>query len=172
MTPFVALAIAQSHYEAAFFLGAVAGATDGFDGWLARRFHWTSRLGAILDPLADKPLVTLGYLAFGWTGLVPWWLVVLVVGRDVIILVVAGIAVAFNRIRDFPPSRWGALSTIVQLSAAGILLAAKSWPGSPLPWLVQPALWLVALATAGSGVHYAWLTFTRLNGKAAPSDPK
>src|ERR1017187_7928293 len=120
----------RSEYEAAFLLGAVAGATDGLDGWLARRFDWRSRLGAFLDPLADKPLGVLGYVAFGLRGLVPWWLVSLVLARDVIILLVAAYAAAFRKIREFPKSRWGTLSTIVQISAGGIVLAAKAWPGS------------------------------------------
>ena len=160
----------RSDYQVAFLLGAVAGATDGLDGWLARRFNWRSRLGAFLDPLADKPLVVLGYLALGWQGAVPWWLVSLVIARDAIIVLVAVFAAAFKRIRDFPPSRWGALSTIVQISAAGDILAAKAWPGSPFAWLVLPAIWLVAVATVWSGVHYAWSTFRRLRSQSVPVD--
>jgi len=152
----------RSQYEAAFLLGAVAGATDGLDGWLARRFDWRSRLGALLDPIADKPLVVLGYLAFGLRGVVPWWLVSLVLARDAIIVLVAISAALWKKIRDFPPSRWGKLCTIVQISAAGLLLAAKAWPASPLTWLVLPAIWLTGVGTVWSGIHYAWSTFQRL----------
>jgi cardiolipin synthase (CMP-forming) len=170
MTPFVVVAITQSHYRTAFLLGAIAGATDGLDGWLARRFDWRSRLGAFLDPLADKPLVVLGYVALGWQGVVPWWLVSLVVARDAIILLVAAFALAFKKIQDFPPSRWGTLSTIVQIAAAGEILAANGWPESPLHWLVVPAIWLVGAATVWSGVHYAWTTSRRLSSNSAPAD--
>jgi len=156
------LAIIRSEYEAAFLIGAVAGATDGLDGWLARRFDWRSRLGAFLDPLADKPLVVLGYLAFGFQGLVPWWLISLVLVRDAIILVVAMSAAICKKIREFPPSPWGKLCTIVQISAGGIVLAAHAWPNSPLPWLVMPSIWLTGAATVWSGLHYAWFTFKRL----------
>lgn len=152
----------RSEYQAAFLLGAVAGATDGLDGWLARRFDWRSKLGAYLDPIADKPLVVLGYVALGLRGVVPWWLVSLVLARDAIIVVVAISARLWKNIRDFPPSRWGKLCTIVQISTAGVVLAAKAWPNSPITWLVLPAIWLAGVGTVWSGIHYAWLTFQRL----------
>ena len=167
LTPVVFLAILRSEYAAAFLIGAAAGATDGLDGWLARRFGWSSRLGAVLDPLADKSLVALGYLALGFQGLAPWWLVWLVLARDALILLVAISTAICKIIRDFPPSRWGKLSTLAQISAAGVILAASAWPNSPLPWLVKPAIWLTAAATLWSGVHYAWITGQRLTRSSA-----
>jgi cardiolipin synthase (CMP-forming) len=125
-----------------------------------------SAVGTFLDPLADKPMLVLGYVALGWQNAVPWWLVSLVVARDGIIVLVAVLAAASKRMRDFPPSRWGTLCTIVQISAAGNILAAKAWPDSPFAWLVVLAIWLVGVATVWSGVHYAWSTFKRFHNEA------
>jgi cardiolipin synthase len=140
-------------------LGFAAGITDGLDGALARRFGWQSKLGAMLDPLADKTMMVLGYLVFGLTGAVPLWLALVVLGRDALILLAAIGALLLTSIRDFPPSRWGKLSTFVQLVTCGVVLVVNAWPG-PFDWLFWPAILTTAAATIWSGIHYAW-TFTR-----------
>ena len=64
----------NERYGQALILFAVAGASDGLDGYIAKRYHYVSRLGTILDPLADKLLLVCTYLALGWLGLLPAWL--------------------------------------------------------------------------------------------------
>ena len=64
----------QQHYVSAMILFFLAGISDGLDGFLAKRFNWTSRLGSVLDPLADKLLLVCTYLVLGWLGHLPWWL--------------------------------------------------------------------------------------------------
>jgi cardiolipin synthase len=81
----------RSEYQLALVLMAVAGASDAVDGWLARRFGWTSKLGATLDPVADKLLVGALFVVLTLQGLLPPWLVAIVVGRDAIIMAGAGI---------------------------------------------------------------------------------
>ena len=76
----------QQEYAKALTVFFVAGASDGLDGFLARRFGWTSRLGSLLDPLADKLLMTALYFTLGLMGQLPVWLVALVIGRDIVIV--------------------------------------------------------------------------------------
>src|SRR5579883_2909018 len=102
----------------ALALFAAAAVTDALDGALARRFGWTSTAGAYLDPIADKALLSGLYLTLAVTGDIPWWLVGLIFGRDLLILAAAGLALLFTRLRAFPPSLWGKVSTIFQVLTA------------------------------------------------------
>lgn len=135
-------------FGAAFWLVMAAGATDGLDGWAARSLKAESRLGAYLDPIADKFLLVSLYLSLGYLGVIPQWLVWLVMGRDAVILAMAGAGFFFTAIRDFPPSVWGKSSTVFQILYALLLLAGA--PG----WLSSIAMWCVTGATLWSGIHY------------------
>jgi len=78
-------ALYSGDYWTALILVAVCAISDGVDGWLAKRFNWTSQLGKILDPLADKMLLVALFLTATWINLLPWWLTAAVVARDVLI---------------------------------------------------------------------------------------
>jgi len=78
-------ALYAGQYWAALIFVAVCAVSDGLDGWLAKRFNWTSHLGRILDPLADKLLLVALFLTAAWINLLPWWLTAVVVARDVMI---------------------------------------------------------------------------------------
>ncbi len=158
LTPFIALAILNNHYSLALWLCFLAGLSDGIDGRLARRFNSTTRLGAYLDPGADKLLVSVVYICLGWAGLIPWWMVGIVFGRDLLILGMVAWGFLFTTIREFPPSIWGKLSTALQILAA--LLVMGSANGLSVPR--QPALYIMIAATIWSGLHYAWLGVTQL----------
>jgi len=93
----------------------VIGVTDVVDGFLARRFQASSRLGAYLDPIADKVLLSGTFLVLALTGAMETWLAVVVLGRDVLILAAAGVLYLATSRRNFPPSPWGKLSTFVQI---------------------------------------------------------
>jgi phosphatidylglycerophosphate synthase len=97
------------------------------------------------------------FLVLGRVGAFPWWLVALVLARDAIILMMVGAAFAFTAIRDFPPSIWGKLSTLVQVGACvGVLFMRATplaWPGAVGGLLVAATL----LATAWSGIDYVRL---------------
>lgn len=134
----------------ALILLALAAATDAADGYLARRYAWTSRLGAWLDPIADKLLLTAVFISLGVLRVVPSWLVWLVIGRDALILLMAAMGLLFTRHRDFPPSVWGKISTVVQIGTA---LAGVAWCSMQLP---DALVWLTAAVTIISGVHYLW----------------
>lgn len=146
-------ALLNGQFAAALVLFVLAGASDGIDGYLARHYGWQSRLGALLDPLADKLLLVATYLALGALGFLPLWLVALVLGRDLVI--VAG-AVAyhlrFGRL-DLAPSLVSKFNTILQiaLALAAILSVGVGW----LPvWSIDVLIAAVFASTVLSGLHY------------------
>ncbi len=160
LVPLIALAVLRDSFRAALAFTFLAGVTDGFDGFLARRYSWTSRLGAWLDPLADKALLVTLFVTLGMIGAFPWWLVALVLARDAVILLMAGIAFAFTAIRDFPPSIWGKLSTIVQVGACvGMLLLLSLQFIRPI--LAGFLTGATAAVTLWSGIDYVRLGVIR-----------
>ena len=134
----------------AFVLFVIAGLTDGIDGFLARTLQSTSRLGAYLDPIADKILLGATYIALGEMGWVPWYLVVIVFGRDILILLMVAYGFLFTTVREFPPSIWGKLSTVAQVLAVVLALTNFLHINYKFVWNVLAAI------TIWSGLHYAW----------------
>lgn len=161
MTPMVALAILGNHGITALLLVAVAGFSDGLDGFLARHYGWRSKLGAYLDPIADKLLLVTLYVAFAGVDLVPVWLVGLIFLRDLWILSMVGYAWFATTIRDFPPRWTGKVSTVAQLSLAGVLLFEAAFPRE-LPTSIADILVLaVTFLACASGVDYTVLALRR-----------
>jgi cardiolipin synthase len=155
LTPFIIRDVLDGHCGIALPFAMFAGFTDAADGYVARLLNAVTRVGAWLDPVADKTLLTGLYLSFGYSGLAPWSLVWLVVGRDLLILAMVAVGLAFTSIRDFPPTIWGKLSTVVQIGAALVALASCSGIGQ-IGGLLRLAEAAVFVATAWSGVHYIW----------------
>jgi cardiolipin synthase len=137
------------NYGWAMLLFVIAGLTDGLDGYVARRWHAESRAGVILDPIADKVLLSGTYLTLALAGGIPAWIAWIVLGRDALILAFAAGALALTRTkRSFPPSVWGKISTAVQMAfILAVLLDVRS--------AAQVLLWAVAVLTVGSGIDYA-----------------
>lgn len=124
LVPVVVWAIASGAMWIAFVLFLAAGVSDAVDGYLAKRFNMTSVLGAYLDPLADKALIVSIYLALSVNHLIPRWLVILVVSRD--ILIVGGIILAWVignplKIRPLLVSK---LTTVAQILFACVVLGS------------------------------------------------
>jgi cardiolipin synthase (CMP-forming) len=145
---------------AILFLAAV---TDAFDGALARHLHLDTSTGAYLDPIADKLLLSAVYISLAITGAIPIWLVGLVFGRDLLILSGSSIVMLRTGRRHFPPSIWGKASTFFQIIYGLLVLVnnTASWP--LLTASAESLLWIVAVLTAWSGIHYTartlrWLT--------------
>lgn len=157
LTPFIGLGLARGDARSILPLVFIAGISDALDGYLARRFHWTSALGEKLDPIADKFLLAVAYLALWQAGTFPTWLIVLVLGRDVLILSFAAVIFAFTSVRRLPPTIWGKLSTVCQMTLAGIAILAAAMQSAALSSILGPALIpATAAATAWSALHYAW----------------
>lgn len=170
MTPFIAQAIAASRFGEATGLLFIAGMTDFFDGFLARKYGWITKAGAIVDPIADKTLLVSVYGALWWAGAIPGWLLALVWGRDLLILTMAGIALLFTTIRDFPPSIWGKISTDAQLVTAGTILGHRAGLVGGLAPVCEVLVWCAAAGTIFSGLHYFYKGVRRLRDLTPPSD--
>lgn len=156
MVPWIVQSItAGADFRAGWLLGAAA-LTDIVDGALARRFAWKTRAGAYLDPIADKILLSAVYIALAMAGHLPWWLVGLVLGRDLLILAAAGAALAFTNLRNFPPSVWGKASTFAQIMTAVAFMARNALRWRSLEWLAPLMMWPAAALTLWSGADYAW----------------
>jgi cardiolipin synthase len=145
------VAILSDRYEFALVVAGVAGVSDGVDGWLARRFRWQSRLGSILDPVADKLMLVGCMVALGWLHEAPRWMVALVVVRDVVITLGA---LAWHRVlRNFEarPSWLSKATTVAQIGFVLLVLAARTFG-----WRVPMAspVWIVAILTIVSGIDY------------------
>lgn len=120
--PFALRAIWDREYHWALLWCLIAGASDFLDGFLARRLRVTSPAGAYLDPMADKLLLSGVYLMLGYDRMIPWWLTAVVFGRDALMLIFFAIALLFTKVRQFPPTLWGKLSTALQIVTALIIL--------------------------------------------------
>lgn len=152
----VVVLLLDHHDRAALSLFAVAGVSDALDGYLAKRHGWSTPLGAVLDPLADKLLLVATYVTLGWLAALPVWLVVLVLGRDLVIVVGA---IAFRaRFGPFQPqpSAVSKLNTAIQIALVLAVMfdrgVARVGPGT-LAALVGAA----AVTTAASGAGYMWV---------------
>lgn len=152
--PIVVLLL-RGEFAPVLLLFTLAGASDGLDGFLARRYDWRSRLGAILDPLADKLLMICTYATLGWMGLLPLWLVVIVLGRDVMIIVGA---LVYHRLCggiEMAPSRISKANTLFQILLVLLVMVAPL--GVALPgWLLASLIAVVAWTTLLSGGNYVW----------------
>jgi len=152
LTPFIVFKLMANDCTRAFWLILLAGSTDAADGYIARRIGQETRVGAYLDPIADKFLMTALYLCFGIAGLAPWWLVSLVIGRDVMILTLAGAGLFWKGVRDFPPTVWGKLSTMLQIGTSLGIIAECAFGFNPE--LIEVLIYATAGATIWSGFHY------------------
>lgn len=138
-----------------------AGLTDALDGLIARRMNQRTALGEILDPLADKLLLTSAFLTLAFLHLVPSWVVILVVSRDVILLL--GTAVA--HVTDTPivitPTWLGKGTTFIQLTYVGLVMGL-AWHGVS-GQVLWPILMLMVVFTLASGFHYLYRGYCRVH---------
>jgi cardiolipin synthase len=151
--PVLVFLLLHERYEGALVLFALAGLSDALDGYLAKRFAFGSRFGAILDPAADKLLMLVAFVTLVHMDLTPFWLTALVIGRD--IAIVAGILL--GRALALPiaiaPLAIGKASTVVQVCYVGLVLLLAAL-GQDVPTLRSAAEITVALVTVASWLAY------------------
>jgi len=155
LAPPIVAAMWTGRHTLALALFMLAAATDVLDGAAARQFGLETPLGAYLDPIADKCLLNAMFLAMAGARMVPWWFVVIVLGRDLYLLLAAAILLRFTRRRKFSPSVWGKVSTFVQIVTAIAALTAGILGHSNL-WIPVALIRISALFTIWSGVEYTW----------------
>ena len=144
-------------YDAwALLVLAVSSLTDFLDGWIARRFNQITRLGQLLDPAADRLYIFAALIGLAWRELVPWWIVVVVVGRDVFLLVL-GVVLANHGFGPLPVHLLGKVATFCLFYALPMIMLGQAFP--ELSWWSQPVGWAFGLWGAylywWAGVIYA-----------------
>ncbi len=146
----------------------VAALSDGIDGWLARRYHLKSRLGAILDPIADKGLMLTAIITLSvtkWPYELPVWYPVLVIARDVIIVVGCAVLRLLNDHLEVRPSQLGKISTFLQMLTVAVVM---------LQWShCDPVVWISGVITLLSGIGYVAAGIRQLQdgGHTVPVKP-
>lgn len=115
LAPYIFYLMWRREYTAVLGWFLFCGITDGIDGWIARKWEARSRLGAMLDPIGDKLLLSGSFLTLALDGAMPWWLAALVLGRDVGILLFAAAILLLKKKTEFTASWWGKSSTVAQI---------------------------------------------------------
>jgi cardiolipin synthase len=147
LIPVFLVLLVLGHFGWALLLIAVSAITDFVDGYVARHFNQVSRLGQLLDPAVDRLFILSTLLGLGWVGVLPWWLVAVIVARDVLLLIL-GVVLANHRFGPLPVHHLGKMGTFAILFAMPVLLAAAAFPdlaavALPLGWAA--AIWGVFL---------------------------
>lgn len=157
LVPLFIIALVSDRPVQALVIFLVAGLTDALDGLIARFWQQQSRLGAYLDPMADKLLLVSAYATLALPGLaiepkIPVWVAVLVIARDVVIVIVSLVFYLAAGVKSFPPARISKLTTVVQVVAVLVTLIAGVAPALTLA--SQTLLYLAAGLTVASGLNY------------------
>src|SRR5579863_6763046 len=113
--PLFIIAIQYDRYSWALGILVAGGLSDALDGWLARELNQKTALGAYLDPIADKLLMSSSYFVLALKGKIAWWLAILVLGRDVLLLIACAVILLTVGYRPFPPSIWGKATTFFEI---------------------------------------------------------
>ena len=165
--PFIVLSLIDREYKQALVLLVIAGLTDLFDGYLARKLHQQTRIGQYLDPIADKLLLSTLFMVLAILHLIKWRYTVVVFSRDIGILGVSAVLYATAGLRDFRPSIFGKMNTLSQIAAVFFVML----------FLVVPAQWvwfgktlflqLTFAFTILSALHYVLLVGQRMRALSA-----
>lgn len=163
--PFFIIAIEYERYGLALTILVVAGFTDGLDGWLARGLNQRTPLGAYLDPIADKLLLSSSYFVLAHKGQIAWWLAILVLSRDVLLLAAAAVILLTVGYRPFPPSIWGKATTFFEILLIVLVLVIAAWGRESLLFYRQVGGYIVAALVVISGLHYSIVVSRRLHAQ-------
>ena len=154
----IVIALLKGQYLLTILLFLLAGITDALDGWIAKQYSFQSRLGSILDPMADKILLTCTFLTLFWIEILPLWLLLLICAREIII-VAGALGYFLGEISGasglLQPSLISKFNTVLQIALVLFLLliqlavAFAEW--------IEIVFIIVATSTALSGADYMWL---------------
>lgn len=151
--PLVVWLILDNRFTAAFWIFVAAGVSDAVDGFIAKRFDSRTRLGALLDPIADKSLLVGVYVTLGSAGHLPAWLVILVVFRDLMIVGGFILVQALTQSMRAEPLIVSKLNTAFQIALAALMLAKLGLDLDP-GLVLMVLIWGVAATTILSGAGY------------------
>ena len=160
--PFVLISMIYGQHTASLWLFVAAAVTDVIDGVVARRFNQKTRLGQYLDPIADKLLLSSCFVAQSVNGAIPWWVTILVLLRDVMIIAIVLVVVLTTSVRSFPPSLLGKANTVVQFTTLLTVLLNNVIQSGWLQGVITALVAMTAVTTVFSAVHYALEVSRRL----------
>ena len=165
LTPLFVIFLLKNLYSSALIVFTIAGITDGLDGFIARYFNQRTTLGAYLDPIADKLLLTAAYASLAILNIIPPWLTVIVISRDVLIAIGMFIFAMTNIRVEIKPSIVSKCTTVVQLLTVFLALLQMQIAG--ISTIIFSLCLLTAVLTIMSGLHYIYLGLNILQ-KASP----
>jgi cardiolipin synthase len=167
--PFFLILISYEEYRWALAVLVVAGLSDGVDGLLARKLNQRSSLGAYLDPIADKLLLSSSFVILAFKSKIAWWLTIIVLSRDILILVVAVVIILIFGYRPFPPSILGKGTTMFQIILVFAVVLSAAYPNLPLAGITRILGYIVAVLAIVSGFHYSIEIARKLSSPAHPT---
>lgn len=152
----VIYSLVNEQYFLGLILFVLAGLTDALDGLLARLYGWTSRFGAIADPLADKLLLMSSFITLYWLGVIPVWLMFIIIARDIWIMTGVLIYRYITGKLEIMPSGISKINTFLQILLVPVLLLDLSVIPLPAP-LVMGLMLAVLFTSVASFLHYTWV---------------
>jgi cardiolipin synthase len=161
--PFFLILISYEQYRWALLVLVVAGLSDGIDGLVARKLNQRSPLGAYLDPIADKLLLSSSFIILAFKQKLAWWLTIIVLSRDVLILMVAVVILLISGYRPFPPSIYGKLATALQILLVFMVVLSAAYPHPAFTPINRFLVYTVTGLTVFSAFHYSFTTSRRLS---------
>jgi cardiolipin synthase len=148
--------ISYERYKWALLVLVVAGLTDLFDGWLARRLNQRSSLGAYLDPIADKLLLSSSFVILAYKSKIAWWVTIIVLSRDILMMVVAIVIILISGYRPFPPSIYGKLTTFFEIALVFGIVLVEAYPDTNLNMGVRALTFIAPALATFSAFHYSF----------------
>jgi cardiolipin synthase (CMP-forming) len=161
--PFFLILVLYGEYHWALIVLVFVALTDAIDGYLARRLQQKSALGAYLDPIADKLLLSSSFVVLAMAKKIGWWLTMMVLSRDVLLLVVAAVILIVQGYRPFPPSLLGKATTFFEIALVFFVVFAAAYPHDSASLIIHYLSYLVAAFVVVSGFHYAFVVARRLH---------
>jgi len=161
--PFFLILVLYEEYRWALLVLVIAAGSDAVDGLLARTLHQKSALGAYLDPIADKLLLSSSFIVLAMEKKIPWWLTIMVLSRDVLMLIVAAVILLIQGYRPFPPSLLGKATTFFEIGLVFFAVLGAAYPNDAVAIFERYLEFVVAALVTISGFHYSVVVARRLH---------
>lgn len=166
LTPLFVICLLKQMYMYSLLLFTIAGIGDGLDGFLARMLNQRTELGAYLDPVADKLLLMSAFLSLAFLGLLPTWLTIVVVSRDILIVIGIVLCSIWHVHVAMRPSQISKATTFFQLATVFFILLNTEY--AYFSELNHGLIWMTVVLTILSGLHYLYLGINLLQGSEDP----
>lgn len=164
LVPVIVIFLIDGNFSGAMILFIIAGITDGLDGFLAKVLNQKTILGSYLDPMADKILLISSFVTLSVLGLIPGWLTVIVISRDVIILLGVMLLFFMSVSFDIKPVYVSKATTLFQILTVSLVLMSKCFPSFMDYVVIEVFFWLTAIFTVISGFNYLCKGIKFING--------